>query len=102
LLLNKYTYKNIYNSSKLHRALGLKLTSSIVPELKRSSPAKAIIAALSVHNFIGGATKLYKYSCETNSRVDLKTLLAATPPATTKFLPVAIFSYSLIAYFVFL
>src|SRR5690606_27741690 len=54
------------------------------PERMRSSPAQAIIAALSVQSAIGGATRRISCAAQRRSSVARIALLAATPPATTR------------------
>jgi hypothetical protein len=57
--------------------------SCAMPARNRSMPAQAIIAALSVQSFSGGAMKAKPASLHRASSVDLIVRLAATPPATT-------------------
>src|SRR6185312_12302292 len=61
------------------RGRGAKSSASTMPRRKRSIPAQAIIAPLSVQNLIGGATRRTPSPSSRPRRL----VLAATPPATT-------------------
>src|SRR5262245_15416042 len=65
------------------RGRGAKSKPSLRPRRKRSMPAQAIIAALSVHSRGGGATNGSAASAATAERVTRNLAFAATPPAMT-------------------
>ena len=66
------------------RGFGLMFKSDVNPALKRSIPAQAIIAALSVQSAMGGATNVRPLLVASSSSRVLKYAFAATPPATTR------------------
>src|SRR5690606_31765185 len=73
-------------SSSGQRDRGMKAKAPSLPARparSRSMPAQAIMAALSVHSFSGGATKRNPDSPHRVSSVALIVRFAATPPATT-------------------
>jgi len=68
----------------MYRGRGARVKSSTCPSVKRSSPAQAIIAALSVHSDSGGATNSNPSVLATLSRLDRTARLAATSSPETK------------------
>src|SRR5688572_31798440 len=71
------------SSSSGQRGRGAKSSGLCSPKRKRSSPAQAIIAALSVQRRKGGATKARPASRAHVSSSARNAPFAATPPATT-------------------
>src|SRR5262249_13644945 len=66
-----------------HLACGLLSRVSVRPSARRSAPAHAIIAPLSVHNCGGGTTSTVPASKATRCKTLRIASLAATPPAAT-------------------
>src|SRR4051794_2496078 len=58
-------------------------SGSVKPAAKRSAPAQAIIAALSVQSHAGGTLKARRSRCAKSASAERIAWLAATPPATT-------------------
>ena len=71
-------------SSSGHLALAGKSNLFKRPNLNLSIPAHAIIAALSLHKFIGGKIGSKSFLSERSINFFLILLLEATPPAITK------------------
>src|SRR5262249_13777903 len=65
------------------RACGAAASVSVSPSARRSAPAQAIMAPLSVHSAAGGATSTVPVSNATWCRTLRIARLAATPPAAT-------------------
>ena len=70
-------------SSSGQRARAGASSSSVSPSAKRSAPAQAIIAALSVHSQAGGTLKPRPSRLASSASAERIAVLAATPPATT-------------------
>src|SRR5690606_9558834 len=66
------------------RARAARSRGSLWPSFRRSIPAQAIMAPLSVQRRGGGATRRKARSRASDSRAARIWLLAATPPATTR------------------
>src|SRR4029077_5559245 len=60
---------------------------SVRPRRRRSSPAQAIIAPLSVQSSTGGATKVSPADAPSAARRSPSRRLAAPPPAATRVVP---------------
>src|SRR5258705_1748859 len=71
-------------SSSGQRARAGASRPSINPAAKRSAPAQAIIAALSVHSQPGGTLKPRPLRAARPAKAQRNARLAATPPATTR------------------
>ena len=71
-------------ASRGQRARGLASSGSVNPRAKRSAPAHAIIAPLSVQRACGGRTMRTPTSCPRRCRPRRTTMFEATPPAATK------------------
>src|SRR5438309_2672425 len=71
-------------SSSGQRARAGTSRASVMPAAKRSAPAQAIIAALSVHSQAGGTLNLRPLELASAASACRTARFAATPPATTK------------------
>jgi len=83
-IFNPDPFKKGAELSNGHLAFDGNSKLSIALILKRSMPAHAIIAALSLHKFTGGKTGIKSFSLANLIKLFLIDRFDATPPAITK------------------